>query len=232
MFFVRAFLEEKENTQTAFDLCSPGCGRRFSVVSNLRRHFKVHQKPAVSDKISSEDRLRYVRQLIKSSNAILAKQKEVYCNQQNPKIAVPQNNAYPKIHPSSTASFHSEVQNSNDQHHIANTSNTRSYHHYILLPAINNNNCNNMRLSNNYAPIVGDYLPGSTYGGDYLDGNMVGDYYRQQQQPQLLEPNSSVSPVNHPSSQEQEHGAQFTSYYSYVDDKTDVYDESSMNYYP
>ncbi|KAI9353084.1 hypothetical protein BD770DRAFT_289662, partial [Pilaira anomala] len=27
-----------------FQCLSPNCGRRFSVVSNLRRHFKVHQK--------------------------------------------------------------------------------------------------------------------------------------------------------------------------------------------
>lgn len=224
---------KKEETRTIFILCSPGCGRRFSVVSNLRRHNKVHQKPAVSDKISSEDRLRYVRQLIESSNAILAKQKEAYDNQQHNLVnAVPQFSCYPKIYPSSTVSSHSEERNNNEQRRIANTSTSNRYHHYILLPAININNLNNTRSADSYAPVLTDCIPGSTYGGDYLNGSMMNDYYQHQQQPQLLEPNAFVSPVNHLSSQEQEHGAQFTSYYSYVDDKTDVYDESSMNYYP
>lgn len=47
-------------------LFSPNCGRKFSVVSNLRRHFKVHQKQAVgSNRITSQERVRCVRQLIK-----------------------------------------------------------------------------------------------------------------------------------------------------------------------
>lgn len=205
---------------------SPGCGRRFSVVSNLRRHFKVHQKPTVSDKISSEDRLRYVRQLIKSSNAILAKQKEVYDNQQSHKDAVPQFSAYPKIHPYPTTPFHGEERRNNEQNLIASTSSPNRYHHYILLPAINNNNYNNVPLPNNYAPVASNYLTGNNYEGDYLESNTISDYYHHQQ------PTSYLSSVNQSSSPEQEHGPQFTSYYSYVDDKNDVYDESPLNYYP
>ena len=45
---------------------SPGCGRRFSVVSNLRRHFKIHQRSADGQqRITSEDRVRFVRELIR-----------------------------------------------------------------------------------------------------------------------------------------------------------------------
>ncbi|KAI9347065.1 hypothetical protein BD770DRAFT_370023, partial [Pilaira anomala] len=31
-------------SEKPFQCTKPGCGRKFSVVSNLRRHFKVHQK--------------------------------------------------------------------------------------------------------------------------------------------------------------------------------------------
>ncbi|KAI7888865.1 uncharacterized protein EV154DRAFT_394144, partial [Mucor mucedo] len=49
-----------------FQCLSPNCGRKFSVVSNLRRHFKVHQKQSLNcNKITSQERLRCVRQLIK-----------------------------------------------------------------------------------------------------------------------------------------------------------------------
>ncbi|KAI8969240.1 hypothetical protein BDF20DRAFT_790721, partial [Mycotypha africana] len=40
-------LQTHSYTHTAekpFKCSSPNCGRSFSVVSNLRRHFKVHQK--------------------------------------------------------------------------------------------------------------------------------------------------------------------------------------------
>lgn len=54
-----------------FDLFfySHNCGRRFSVVSNLRRHFKVHQKGITTvSKISSQERLHCVRKLIKRNS--------------------------------------------------------------------------------------------------------------------------------------------------------------------
>lgn len=48
---------------------SPNCGRKFSVVSNLRRHFKVHQKQSLGpNKITSQERIHRVRQLIKKKS--------------------------------------------------------------------------------------------------------------------------------------------------------------------
>lgn len=41
-------------------------------MSNLRRHFKVHQKAQNSNKLSSEDRLRCVKELMLRSSAILS----------------------------------------------------------------------------------------------------------------------------------------------------------------
>ncbi|CAO3642088.1 unnamed protein product [Mucor fragilis] len=64
-------------TEKPFQCRSPNCGRSFSVVSNLRRHFKVHQKAAVGDKLSAEDRLRCVRNLMEKSSRILAKKKQI-----------------------------------------------------------------------------------------------------------------------------------------------------------
>ncbi|KAG1196286.1 hypothetical protein G6F70_007565 [Rhizopus microsporus] len=55
-----------------FQCQSKGCGRRFSVLSNLRRHLKVHQKLTDSCKLSSVARLRFVRQLIERSETMLA----------------------------------------------------------------------------------------------------------------------------------------------------------------
>ena len=42
----------------------PGCGRRFAVISNLRRHFKVHRKVVHTNKIPASERLRHVQRLI------------------------------------------------------------------------------------------------------------------------------------------------------------------------
>ncbi|CEP10420.1 hypothetical protein [Parasitella parasitica] len=73
-------LQTHSYTHTAekpFQCQSPNCGRSFSVVSNLRRHFKVHQKAAVGDKLSAEDRLRCVRNLMERSDRILATKKQI-----------------------------------------------------------------------------------------------------------------------------------------------------------
>ncbi|KAL9547695.1 hypothetical protein MBANPS3_006040 [Mucor bainieri] len=73
-------LQTHSYTHTAekpFQCRSPNCGRSFSVVSNLRRHFKVHQKAAVGDKLSAEDRLRCVRSLMERSRTILANKKQI-----------------------------------------------------------------------------------------------------------------------------------------------------------
>lgn len=56
-------------------LLSPNCGRSFSVVSNLRRHFKVHQKASGSNKLSSADRFRCVKRLMQKTDAILSELK-------------------------------------------------------------------------------------------------------------------------------------------------------------
>ncbi|KAK4510644.1 uncharacterized protein ATC70_005076 [Mucor velutinosus] len=73
-------LQTHSYTHTAekpFQCRSPNCGRSFSVVSNLRRHFKVHQKAAAGDKLSAEDRLRCVRNLMERSSRILANKKQI-----------------------------------------------------------------------------------------------------------------------------------------------------------
>ncbi|CAO3586564.1 unnamed protein product [Absidia cylindrospora] len=47
-----------------------GCGRRFSVVSNLRRHYKVHNRSHTMQRtrLSSDERDAYVQRLIARSN--------------------------------------------------------------------------------------------------------------------------------------------------------------------
>ncbi|ORZ16495.1 hypothetical protein BCR42DRAFT_375119 [Absidia repens] len=47
-----------------------GCGRKFSVVSNLRRHYKVHNRSRASQRtrLSSDERDAFVQRLIARSN--------------------------------------------------------------------------------------------------------------------------------------------------------------------
>ncbi|CAO3591265.1 unnamed protein product [Absidia cylindrospora] len=46
-----------------------GCGRRFSVVSNLRRHSKVHNRTSSQrTRLSSNERNKYVQRLIDRGN--------------------------------------------------------------------------------------------------------------------------------------------------------------------
>ncbi|KAI7905864.1 uncharacterized protein BX663DRAFT_497916, partial [Cokeromyces recurvatus] len=47
---------------------TPGCGRRFAVISNLRRHLRVHQSSNVNRRLSSQERRQYVEKLIQKSN--------------------------------------------------------------------------------------------------------------------------------------------------------------------
>ncbi|CAO3700601.1 unnamed protein product [Rhizopus stolonifer] len=47
-----------------YSCSNQGCNRRFSVISNLRRHLKVHRKPVNRNKISPEERERQVRILM------------------------------------------------------------------------------------------------------------------------------------------------------------------------
>jgi hypothetical protein len=127
---------------TVFNFYSPGCGRRFSVVSNLRRHFKVHQKPSVGNKLSSEDRLRYVRQLIINSDSILAKQQQQQKHQQEEdQLSLPS--------PTFNESFRDEGSRRNgydDTTHSSasaqqeHDSSVYLYQHYLSLPAIHRNN--------------------------------------------------------------------------------------------
>jgi hypothetical protein len=127
------FLKKKRFTHSSVN--SPGCGRRFSVVSNLRRHFKIHQKPAVSNKISSEDRLRCVRQLIKTSNLMLAKQREFEHGS-----SVKTLSDGPFSYSTTTNDMNTSMKRrvgpapSMNQHH--ELSSAYRYQHYILLPAI------------------------------------------------------------------------------------------------
>ncbi|KAI8364747.1 uncharacterized protein BYT42DRAFT_590237 [Radiomyces spectabilis] len=47
-----------------FQCTSPGCGRRFAVISNLRRHFKVHKKTPVTNRLTAEERMKHVQRLM------------------------------------------------------------------------------------------------------------------------------------------------------------------------
>ncbi|KAI7870943.1 hypothetical protein BDF14DRAFT_1719708, partial [Spinellus fusiger] len=51
-----------------FQCYHPRCDRKFAVVSNLRRHLKVHKKPSISHRLSSGERVRRVHSLIKNAN--------------------------------------------------------------------------------------------------------------------------------------------------------------------
>lgn len=106
----------------------------------MRRHFKVHQKPSVGNKLSSEDRLRYVRQLMKTSEVILAKQKQIGNEQtsldRRSSFESREGNKYPSL----------AVQDSENH----------SYQHYLLSPAIESNSYDanvNTQL-NNYSTVT------------------------------------------------------------------------------
>lgn len=60
---------------------SPGCGRRFAVISNLRRHFKVHKKVVPQHqlhRLPAAERLRHVQRLMERTAAM--QEKHVYLN--------------------------------------------------------------------------------------------------------------------------------------------------------
>ncbi|KAG0761237.1 hypothetical protein G6F57_007989 [Rhizopus arrhizus] len=42
----------------------PGCGRRFTVISNLRRHLRVHQQPHSRRRLTAEQRRAHVKELM------------------------------------------------------------------------------------------------------------------------------------------------------------------------
>ncbi|ORX58300.1 hypothetical protein DM01DRAFT_1283722 [Hesseltinella vesiculosa] len=52
-----------------FECAHPGCGRRFSVISNLRRHRRVHTKTAQvpRTRLTAEQRHMFVQRLIQRS---------------------------------------------------------------------------------------------------------------------------------------------------------------------
>lgn len=54
--------------EIVFFCASPGCGRRFAVISNLRRHFKVHRKVVHTNRIPASERLRHVQKLIERTS--------------------------------------------------------------------------------------------------------------------------------------------------------------------
>lgn len=93
----------------------------------MRRHFKVHQKPAVSNKLSSEDRLRYVRQLIKTSDVILARKKQAEKDQRS----LVERSQYNENHENNNETYLNSVA------HLPQSSNYR-YQHYFLFPKISN----------------------------------------------------------------------------------------------
>lgn len=130
-----------------FQCLSPGCGRRFSVVSNLRRHFKIHQRPAHGgqQRITSEDRIRCVQQLIHKNNKIQTSEH-------------PYNNKYDDSNYNSTKyycstnrpilPYGSALSNTNYEAASESIHNSKTYgqNHYLLLPPIlstNHNICNN-----------------------------------------------------------------------------------------
>lgn len=129
---------------------SPNCGRRFSVVSNLRRHFKVHQKPSVGSKLSSEDRLRCVQQLMKRSSALLSN-----------KQAETMTDHHVAIQPSMML----------DQQPQKQPQQCHRYQHYFILPSINKSTTNNGTGQTHFTAIS----PSSTAYYQDQQSSIVGD---------------------------------------------------------
>lgn len=58
----------------------PGCGRRFAVISNLRRHLRVHRPSHVRRRLTSQERREYVEKLIQRSEGELT---NTHCDDNN-----------------------------------------------------------------------------------------------------------------------------------------------------
>ncbi|KAI8065347.1 uncharacterized protein B0P05DRAFT_553963 [Gilbertella persicaria] len=94
-------------SEKPFQCLSPNCGRRFSVVSNLRRHLKVHQKPLVPNTLSPEDRIRCVQRLMKQCSNTSSKKKEQkhpYCPQESNRQRV----LFPSLLPAPSYPHHNQ----------------------------------------------------------------------------------------------------------------------------
>ena len=97
----------------------------------MRRHFKVHQKAAVGDKLSAEDRLRCVRNLMERSDKILATKKQIlpYNSLASPPLQQQRNQSLYPLPP-----LLPQLQSQSQIH----------YPHHLILPNLNiNNNDNN-----------------------------------------------------------------------------------------
>lgn len=136
------------------------------MVSNLRRHFKVHQKPTVSNKLSSEDRLRYVRQLIRTSEIILSRQKEAEEEAQR------------------SLAGRSVYDNENQQracsviHLPQPVSSNYQYQHYFVVPTIDNITCNLTSMESQARaatrPAAARTTTTTRHETNYLTGSVIG----------------------------------------------------------
>ena len=121
---------------------SPNCGRSFSVVSNLRRHFKVHQKAAVGDKLSAEDRLRCVRNLMERSSRILANKKQIlpYSDATSHVRPAHRKTPYPTLPiPQQQHQYH-QYHQYHQQHQYPQYDQYPQYHHTLPDSHMNNDN--------------------------------------------------------------------------------------------
>lgn len=79
----------------------PGCGRRFTVTSNLRRHLRIHQSPHSRHRLTAQQRRNHVERLMmqKAYDTLLDSDSELSTPPTSPELVFLENSQFRLLKP-------------------------------------------------------------------------------------------------------------------------------------